>query len=61
MMSALFGMRGSEEAADFEGDLNNKFVNLTSMMAYLQHYYGDDRYDDVAELCGGAAGTTTAA
>ena len=53
-----FGMMGSEVALDFSAEQNNNFDSVASMMATMQHYFAGKQYDDVAELCGGAAGTT---
>ncbi|CAK0852886.1 unnamed protein product, partial [Prorocentrum cordatum] len=58
MMSEFFGMIGSEAHLSEKDEQQNFFSSVKDMDTYMNHYYGHLQYDDVAELCGGASGTT---
>ena len=58
MMSGFFGMTGSEAYLSEIDEQQNLSSSTDDMVRYMDHYYGYLQHDDVAELCGGASGTT---
>ncbi|CAK0800860.1 unnamed protein product [Prorocentrum cordatum] len=58
MMSEFFGMIGSEAHLNEKDEQQNFFSSVKDMDTYMNLYYGHLQHDDVAELCGGASGTT---
>ncbi|CAK0813698.1 unnamed protein product, partial [Prorocentrum cordatum] len=58
MMSEFFGMIGSEAHLNEKDEQHNFFSSVKDMDTHMNLYYGHLQRDDVAELCGGASGTT---
>ncbi|CAK0831488.1 unnamed protein product [Prorocentrum cordatum] len=58
MMSEFFGMIGSEAHLNEKDEQLNFFSSVKDMDTHMNIYYGHLQHDDVAELCGGASGTT---
>ena len=58
MMSEFFGMIGSEAHLSEKDEQQKFFSSLADMARIMEQYYGHLQHDDVAELCGGASGTT---